>query len=158
MPRLALLFALMLMPALLTACTTVPPDQRAAACQATDWSSYGYNDGLLGVPAKDRAGKFADCAKLGHPANVAAYQAGRTRGLAEYCTVENGYDVGRAGRPYHTVCPPQLAQSFLQGYGRGRKERPVEGYPTFGYGLGFGYYPFWFGSRYHYYHHGHPGS
>ena len=109
------------------------------ACQATNWSSYGYNDGLLGVPAKDRAGKFADCAKLGHPADIAAYQAARANGLAEYCTVENGYEVGRSGRPYHRVCPPELAQGFLQGYEQGRKERPVAIYPSVGFGFGFGF-------------------
>jgi hypothetical protein len=152
MPRLALSLPALLLPALLAAaCTTVPPEQRAAACRATDWSSYGYNDGRLGVSAADRAGKFADCAELGHPADTAAYQAGRARGLAEYCNVESGYEVGIAGRPYHKVCPPELEPGFLQGFEQGRKERPVHVYPYVGFGFGYYSHPFWFGHR-HYYH------
>jgi len=132
------------------ACTTMTVEQRISACEATDWSTYGQNDGRLGVQSADRTDKFADCAALGHPADVAAYQAGRTVGLEAYCTVENGYDVGYAGRRYRKVCPPELETGFLQGYDQGRKERPINIYPSFG--IGFGYSQFGhhgFGSRRH---------
>jgi hypothetical protein len=126
------------------ACTTLTPDERSAACRATDWHSYGLNDGLLGVPVATRTEKFADCAALGYPADVAAYQAARAEGLKTYCTVENGYDVGYAGRRYRDVCPPETEQDFLQGYEQGSKERPARDYyyyPYFGFG---GYYhPYW---------------
>jgi len=96
--------ALLALSALLAAgCTTPPPAERAAACQATNWRDYGYNDGLLGVPAGDRTKKFADCAELGHPADTVAYNAARADGLIQYCTVENGYDVGYSGRRYQGV-------------------------------------------------------
>lgn len=154
MPRSA--FAVLLVLAASAAgCSTITPAERAAACRATDWSRYGYNDGLLGVPAEERTELFADCAELGHPANTAAYQAARARGLMEYCTVENGYDVGRSGRRYRNVCPPGSAQDFLQGYQQGRKDRPIEVYPSFQFGLGFGnfgYYPYWSGHRHHHDH------
>lgn len=157
MPRSALPFLALLLPVLMAAaCTTVPPEQRAAACRATDWHNYGYNDGLLGVPEAERTARFADCAKLGQPADTAAYRAGRELGLAKYCTVENGYDVGYAGRSYRNVCPPALVQGFLQGFQQGRKERPIDVYPSVGFGVGFGYYPFWYGGhRYYRGHHGH---
>ena len=59
------------------ACTTLTAEQRIAACQATDWVSYGENDGILGVATAARAAKFADCAALGDPPAIAAYRAGR---------------------------------------------------------------------------------
>jgi len=136
------------------ACTTLTAEQRSAACQATDWANYGRNDGVLGVATAERANRFADCAELGYPADLAAYQAGRAAGLGSYCTVENGYEVGYAGRRYRKVCPPELEVAFLQGYEQGRKERPADYYPYYGFGFGYGYsrYPY-FGYRFG--HHGH---
>ena len=132
------------------ACSMVTPEQRSAACRATDWHSYGLNDGTLGVPMAQRDKKFADCAALGYPADIATYRAARAEGLKLYCTVENGYQVGYAGRRYRNVCPPELEQSFLQGYEQGRKERPMRDYyPYFGFG-GF-YYPYSSIYRYPYY-------
>jgi len=157
MPR-STFAALLLLAATAAGCATLSPEERAAACRATDWRNFGYNDGLLGVPAEDRLKRFADCAQLGYPADTTAYQTGRAEGLAEYCTVENGYDVGYAGRRYRGVCPPGPAQDFLQGYEQGRKDRPVRVYTSFGIGVGyFGYSPYW-GSHWgsHRHHHAYP--
>jgi hypothetical protein len=137
---------------LVSACSTLTPQERAAACQSTDWSNYGYNDGLLGVPATDRAKYFADCAELGHPADITAYDTARADGLTKYCTLENGYEIGYSGRSYRGVCPRHLAQSFVQGYDRGRKERPVRVYPSIGFGFGFGrfgHHNYWHGHHHH---------
>jgi len=133
----AILAALTL--ATVSACTTIPPEERAAACRSTDWQRYGVNDGLLGVPEDARTSRFADCADLGAPVDLAAYRAGRTEGLLSYCTAENGYRVAYEGRRYRGACPPALEPDFRQGYALGRRERPG-GYfaPTFGFGFGFG--------------------
>ncbi|MDH3666558.1 MAG: DUF2799 domain-containing protein [Paracoccaceae bacterium] len=119
-------------------CATATVAERAAACQATDWASYGENDGLLGVAPGARSGKFTDCAELGYPADQAAYDQGRARGLESYCTLENGYQVGIEGRRYRKACPPELEPAFLQGYEQGRKDRPAGYYPRIGFGLGIG--------------------
>ena len=132
-PRRASVIAIVL---LLGACATASVEERTATCQATDWTSYGENDGLLGVAPDARNKKFADCAELGYPADIAAYQAGRASGLLQYCTVQNGYQVGFDGRPYRDACPPELEVAFLQGYEQGQRDRPVTIYPSFGFGLG----------------------
>ena len=134
------------------ACTTLTVEERSAACRATDWASYGYNDGVLGVPPGDRANKFSDCAEIGYPADIATYQAGRAEGLMSYCTLENGYEIGYDGRRYRKVCPPELEPTFLQGFDQGRKERPREIYPYFGFGFGYYSYPYYghnYGNRHH---------
>ncbi len=138
------------------ACTTLTVAQRTAACQATDWANYGQNDGTLGLASGERTRKFADCAELGHPVDMVAYQAGRVEGLGSYCTVENGYEVGYAGRRYHKVCPAEQEPAFLQGYEQGRKERPANCFPYYGFGFGIGYphYPY-FGYRFGHRHRGH---
>lgn len=130
MPRTGL-FALTLPAFLTAACVVVPPAERAASCRATDWYSYGRNDGLLGVPVSERAAHFSDCAGLGYPADRAAYQAGHADGLRDYCTAANGYEEGYSGRRYRNVCPPQLEAAFLQGYAQGRSARPIGILPFF---------------------------
>lgn len=124
---------------LLTGCTTLSPQERAEACSQTDWQVYGENDGRLGVPTSARQEAFSDCAEVGQPVDLAAYQTGRANGLVEYCTPENGFRVGYEGRRYYNVCPPALEASFRQGYERGRRERPaVSVYPSIGIGIGSG--------------------
>lgn len=131
--------AICLLTAALSACASLSPEQRLAECQATNWQQYGVNDGRLGVPTSDRSDTFADCAELGQPVDVVAYQAGRMEGLIAYCTLENGYTVGYEGRRYHRVCPPTTEPDFLQGFERGRKERPaVAVSPSIGIGVGSG--------------------
>ena len=124
---------------LLTACATVSPAERAKSCSTTDWTRYGINDGKLGVPASARNGLFENCAEVGQPVDLAAYQAGRDKGLNDYCTAENGYRVGYEGRRYAKVCPPTTEPDFLQGFRRGRRERPAYLlYPRIGIGIGSG--------------------
>jgi ribosome modulation factor len=150
--------ALLILGALLLAgCASVPVQKPAEVCPAADWRAYGRNDGLLGVPAEERARLFAECRNLGHPPDAAAYEAGRAEGLREYCTLENGYEVGYAGRRYRDVCPPELETGFLQGYEEGRddRRRTLRAYPRFGFGIGIGSFHddghWWLGHRYPWY-------
>ena len=106
-------------------CVGVPVEERAAACQAMDWSNFGKNDGILGVPAADRAGLFRDCQDLSQPVDLAAYTAGRTEGLKSYCTVESGLQVGSSGRSYRQVCSPETETACFQGFKEGRKAIPA---------------------------------
>lgn len=123
----------------LSACATLTPERVAQACTGKDWQRYGLNDGKLGVSTQSRASEFEDCTTVGAPADLVAYQTGRSEGLLTYCTTENGYQVGYDGRRYQEVCPPTLEPDFLQGFERGRKDRPaVAVYPRIGIGIGSG--------------------
>ncbi len=153
--RILIVPALVAVLAAAAGCSTVPGPERRAACQATDWTGFGLNDGRLGVPETERTERFADCAGLGHPADLDAYRLGRAEGLREYCTVESGYAVGSSGRRYRKVCPPEQEQAFLQGYEEGRKDyrgRYPYFYPQFGFGIGIGSYhnSGFYGARYGY--------
>ena len=120
-------------------CSMQSLEERTAACASTDWQRYGANDGRLGVPTSDRAERFEDCAALGQPADLLAYQTGRSEGLLAYCTAENGYRVGYDGRRYENVCPANIEPDFLQGYEQGRRDRPAYVIsPGFGIGIGSG--------------------
>lgn len=152
-------FVCVLLAITLSACTTLAPEQVARECAQTDWERYGLNDGKIGLPTSERASEFSDCQTVGQPADLVAYQAGRTTGLESYCTAERGYQIGYSGQRYQSVCPATLEPDFLQGFERGREDRPtVVVYPSFGIGVGsygggyggisigigsFGYGPCW---------------
>ena len=139
MTRVFKLLLVLITGAMLSRCATLQPEKVAEECAATDWQRFGVNDGKLGVPTESRASRFDDCATVGAAVDLAAYQTGRSEGLLSYCTTENGYEVGYDGRRYKNVCPPTLEPDFLQGYDRGRKERPaVALYPRIGIGIGSG--------------------
>lgn len=118
-------------------CSSESVAERSAACRDTDWRAYGVTDGRLGVPLGERQDYFQRCRALGMAVDEAAYRTGRAQGLAEYCTADTGYQVGREGRRYENVCTGAEEVAFLQGYERGREARPRIS-PQIGLGVGIG--------------------
>lgn len=123
----------------LAACAGLSTEERAAACAETDWYQFGLTDGTFGVATARRQDRFQQCADVGLPPDVAAYQDGHARGLQDYCTEPSGYQVAYDGKEYEGVCPPHLEPVFLAGYQRGEEDRPSLALrPTIGVGVGIG--------------------
>ncbi|MEM7239537.1 MAG: DUF2799 domain-containing protein [Pseudomonadota bacterium] len=143
-------------------CAGLQQTDHSAACTAQSWERFGENDGRLGISTQDRIELFETCNNQGIPADIAAYEAGKARGIEVYCTLENGLEVGQTGRPYDGVCSGQQELDFLQGYNVGfaqyEANRPATViYPGINVGLGFGFgsYGFYGGyPRYRYYNDG----
>lgn len=95
-------------------------------CQTADWESIGYNDGSHGFEAGRLQAHREACAELGIKPDAIQYEAGRVRGLDEFCTSANGLRAGRQGSGYNGVCPDELADAFLDGYDHGRRMHEVE--------------------------------
>lgn len=124
--------------AALAGCASFPPVQPLGAerCAAIDWAGVGREDGANGAPSTILARHLAACPGLPQQ----SWALGRAEGLAAYCTAENGYRLGRAGREYHGVCPAETADLFLREYERGLAFRnPVVIYPSVGWGGGWGW-------------------
>lgn len=90
-------------------------------CAGADWSALGERDGLYGEDAERFSERAAECGNYGVAADANAYQAGRSKGLASYCTPEAGFDAGRNGRVYRGVCPAETEGAFLAEYQTGRR-------------------------------------
>ena len=113
-PRLILfvLFAALL----ISGCATMGKDE----CLHADWQTIGYEDGARGYPGT-RIGKHRKaCAEHGVAPDLAAYEAGRQKGLTEWCAPRNGYYLGLKGGHYNGVCPQPLQGPFVEALGRGR--------------------------------------
>jgi hypothetical protein len=90
-------------------------------CAAADWAAIGYDDGAAGADAERFDERAAACAARGVAVNSAAYEQGRDRGLAAYCSPEGGFAAGRSGEKYLGVCPPQSEPIFLERYALGAR-------------------------------------
>jgi hypothetical protein len=102
---------------LLAGCASMDRDE----CRQADWRAVGLEDGVQGR-ALERLGEHRKaCAKHGVTPDTDRYIAGRTEGLASYCTADNGYRVGRAGETYRGVCSALSAPAFVAAYNRGRE-------------------------------------
>jgi hypothetical protein len=95
-------------------------------CRDQDWYSIGLDDGYHGAPASQVASHREACAAYGIEPDVEQYEAGRRDGLAHYCTVQRGFEVGSKGLPYGGGCPEGSAREFLRGHSLGRRFYAVD--------------------------------
>jgi Protein of unknown function (DUF2799) len=98
--------------ALVAGCATIPAEQ----CAKVNWYALGVEDGRKGYTA-DRITKHREaCASVNVIPDEGAYLAGRTEGLREYCTPQNAFVEGLAGREYRSVCPLEVSGVFTRNH------------------------------------------
>ncbi len=114
MIRIQLVTALLLT-LLLAGCATMDKSE----CREADWIIVGLEDGAKGRPLSYISRHRKSCAEYGVSPDLARYKRGHGDGLKQFCTPENGYRIGRAGRSYDNVCPTMLSGQFLAGYQTG---------------------------------------
>ncbi len=114
MIRIQLVTALLLT-LLLAGCATMDKSE----CREADWMIVGLEDGAKGRPLSYISRHRKSCAEYGVSPDLARYKRGHGDGLKQFCTPENGYRIGRAGRSYDNVCPTMLSGQFLAGYQTG---------------------------------------
>lgn len=108
---------------ILSSCASLSPEQ----CKNADWRQIGYTDGANGEPAGRLQEHASACAKADIKPDLDAYLSGRMEGLLSYCQPENGFEVGRRGRPDNVGdCPPHLRAPFLDQYRQGREINGLE--------------------------------
>ena len=90
-------------------------------CRTADWRAIGLEDGAQGRALEHLGEHRKACAKHNVTPDTDRYIAGRTEGLATYCTPDNGYRIGRTGETYRGVCPELSIPAFVAAYNRGRE-------------------------------------
>ena len=103
---------------LLGGCASGPSPE---VCRMADWHMIGYEDGLRGLPADQIGAHRVACAKFQVTPDLAAYTAGRERGLKEYCQPRNGFRAGLNGQSYANVCPAATDAVFVDAFRQGRQ-------------------------------------
>ena len=103
---------------LLPACASISESE----CQAGNWADLGYRDGVNGK-ARDRLADYVQtCGEYGTGVDRPAYLSSYEVGLTHYCTYDKGYERGKDGNSYNTVCQGPMATDFRAGYDDGYAE------------------------------------
>lgn len=100
---------------------SVSPEQ----CAGGDWAGIGYSDGKSGRSEGYFARHQEACAKVGITPDITAWRSGRARGLREYCTPQNAYEVGRSGSELSNVCPASAVTELNRANAKGRKYHAI---------------------------------
>jgi len=106
---------MLLMMALFAGCASMSKKE----CLSADWETVGYRDGARGVHYTYLEKHRESCVKYEVIPDDAAYRNGWEQGIRSYCTADNGYRAGTAGRAYRNICPADVAGDFLAGWEQG---------------------------------------
>ncbi|MGB7433031.1 MAG: DUF2799 domain-containing protein [Ahrensia sp.] len=101
----------------LSGCATLNEDQ----CAVTDWQQLGQSDGARGLSPDRIASHREACSKFNLPVDAPAWQAGWQLGIRQYCTFENGIEIGQRGSFGSNFCPVDLAEDFRIGNQAGKR-------------------------------------
>jgi hypothetical protein len=81
-----------------------------------DWLAIGFNNGKRGDSLNRMQEYVQNCNQYDIQVDTVTYQMGWHNGIIQYCTPENGFEVGQAGKNYDDACPTHLAGAFLDQY------------------------------------------
>lgn len=94
---------------------------KAVNCQTLDWHQLGVQAGKNGSYPYEITRVQKRCPAITiDQATRAAWEAGRTEGLKQYCTKAIAYELGQRGHALNQVCPEdgllELQQSHALGF------------------------------------------
>ncbi|MFT7560826.1 MAG: hypothetical protein ACI93R_002749 [Flavobacteriales bacterium] len=115
-------FLMILTAVFLSACGSSGPI-KDFSCESSNWTELGYEVAMSGKSVRylDEYKKL--CGAKVTEAAIEQYIGGYTLGVIEYCTHENGYEIGLTGDAIPTVCPYEYREVFIDGYYQGRSKR-----------------------------------
>lgn len=96
-----------------SACATLSREE----CLQGSWFDLGLMDGRSGTTYTRLGNHQKACLEYGIRLDTKQYNAGRERGLEEYCQLDNAIEMGLHGHRYQSVCPPSIHSAF-QRYNR----------------------------------------
>ena len=96
------------------------------SCAKMDWYEIGRSDGAQGMDLDVLNKHKLTCGESFSENAETIYTNGRNAGLVDYCSEENGYDMGRMGVLYTYVCPSTMEPQFLTQYEKGQDARQLE--------------------------------
>ncbi len=101
----------------LTGCATLDRSE----CEVANWEIIGFEDGATGKPASTVGQHRSACAEYTIAPDLNLYLQGHKRGVVEYCTFQNGFELGQRGRNLTDVCSDVNYQEFKSGYQKGKQ-------------------------------------
>lgn len=96
-----------------------------STCSGTDFFELGRQHGSQGIQETllQQDDAIGQCIPKHKGEAQDKYLIGYQAGLADYCTEENGFNVGSSGLKYRSVCPTLSEREFLKGLQKGIQHR-----------------------------------
>lgn len=92
---------------------------KEVSCAGLDWEDFGYQTGKKGKSVRTFDPYRDGCGENLEPGAMNQYLDGYTRGIIEFCTYENGYELGSENKALPDVCPTELKPAFAKGHSVG---------------------------------------
>lgn len=106
-------------------CSQSPLSETQATCRSTDWYEKGRQDGSTGLQPRTENYQTS-CGEDFHSEAQALYMNGFHAGLTDYCSPENGFQIGQMGGALENHCPELMKDAFKQGYVKGVESRKLK--------------------------------
>ena len=91
------------------------------ACSNQDWHQLGVTTAKQGKSVRT-FNKYRDnCGDTLDKNAMAQYLDGYSKAIIEYCTYDNGYNIGETGLSKPDICPTELTEKFEKGYSDGAR-------------------------------------
>ncbi len=100
----------------ISACNTTPDLISNDDCINNNWVDTGYNTAISGKSVRHFNSYIEQCGEKLADNAKATYIEGFKKGIQEYCTYENGYEVGSKSKLNSNTCPYELRTEFNKGY------------------------------------------
>jgi hypothetical protein len=105
----------------LIACASTVVIPNREVCNETDWFELGRRDALKGHKMEDETSISKVCRPKFSNDSRYIYQNGWNRGVVEYCSDKNAFQMGRNQQAVPQICPEPLKKDFLKSYEKGLK-------------------------------------
>lgn len=99
---------------------------KRVSCSGLNWGNYGYETGRAGESVREFDQYRDGCGDRLEAGAMQAYLDGYSKGITEYCTYKNGYDLGYTKKRMSKACPAELRSEYERGYKSGRFDLDVK--------------------------------
>lgn len=109
----------------LASCASFGP---SLSCEGTNWYELGRQAGRQGQSLKDNWDLRKICGndRELYGQKFAIIETGYFSGLAEFCSAENAFNLGRLGLEAESTCPDQFREQYDKAYKRGLRYAEIE--------------------------------
>lgn len=105
----------------LSACQSTTDEVQVSLSCTGNWTNVGYDVAIDGKSVRTFSKYEEKCKELLGENAKSDYLDGYTKGIVEYCTYEQGFDLGESGKKNNKVCPHELGQNFERGFIAGER-------------------------------------
>jgi hypothetical protein len=96
---------------------------KAQCVTSSSWEEIGFTVATDGKPATEFYALVEACEKNLDETQETQFVKGYMAGIKNFCTYDNGYQLGLTEEAYPNVCPSSMADNFMHGFKVGMKKQ-----------------------------------